>query len=181
MTVKICSTVSKCSKMVPKCFKMIFAYKRYCDWRIIFKLCTMGDIVVQYYICPEVSKLLASYTRHLRQGFNTKTLKHICLIVYMYMLIWWCHQMETFSVLMALCEGNPPVTDGFPSQGPWHEALVISLIWVWINGWANPRDAGDLRHCHANYDVTVMNTLSAGDASVRRSIMSPGPPFTNMV
>ena len=31
---------------------------------------------------------------------------------------WWRHQMEAFSVLPALCEGNPPVTDGFLSQGP---------------------------------------------------------------
>ena len=29
---------------------------------------------------------------------------------------WRCHQMETFPALLALCEGNPPVTDGFPSQ-----------------------------------------------------------------
>ena len=27
-------------------------------------------------------------------------------------------QMETFSELLALCEGNPPVTGGFPSQRP---------------------------------------------------------------
>ena len=26
--------------------------------------------------------------------------------------------METFSPLLVLCEGNPPVTDGFPSQSP---------------------------------------------------------------
>ena len=26
--------------------------------------------------------------------------------------------METFSALLALCEGNPPVTGGFPSQMP---------------------------------------------------------------
>ena len=26
--------------------------------------------------------------------------------------------METFSALLVLCEGNPPVTDGFPSQRP---------------------------------------------------------------
>ena len=26
------------------------------------------------------------------------------------------HQMETISALLALCEGNPPVTGGFPSQ-----------------------------------------------------------------
>ena len=24
--------------------------------------------------------------------------------------------METFSALLAVCDGNPPVTDGFPSQ-----------------------------------------------------------------
>ena len=28
------------------------------------------------------------------------------------------HQMETFSALLALCEGNPPVTGGFPPQRP---------------------------------------------------------------
>ena len=29
---------------------------------------------------------------------------------------WWRHQMKTFSVLLALCEGNSPVTGGFLSQ-----------------------------------------------------------------
>ena len=28
------------------------------------------------------------------------------------------HQMETFSALLSLCEGNPPVTGGFPPQRP---------------------------------------------------------------
>ena len=31
---------------------------------------------------------------------------------------WWRHQMETFPALLALCEGNPPVTGGFSSQRP---------------------------------------------------------------
>ena len=31
---------------------------------------------------------------------------------------WWRHQMETFSVLLALCAGNSPVTGEFPSQRP---------------------------------------------------------------
>ena len=31
---------------------------------------------------------------------------------------WWRHHMETFSALLVLCEGNPPVTGGFPSQRP---------------------------------------------------------------
>ena len=28
----------------------------------------------------------------------------------------WCHQMETFSALLAVCEGNSPVIGEFPSQ-----------------------------------------------------------------
>ena len=31
-------------------------------------------------------------------------------------LSWWRHQMETFSSLLALCEGNSPVSGEFPSQ-----------------------------------------------------------------
>ena len=31
---------------------------------------------------------------------------------------WWCHQMETFFALLALCEGNSPVTGEFPSRRP---------------------------------------------------------------
>ena len=32
--------------------------------------------------------------------------------------IWWRHQMETCSALLALCAGNSPVTDEFPAQRP---------------------------------------------------------------
>ena len=31
---------------------------------------------------------------------------------------WWRHQMKIFSALLDLCDGNPPVTGGFPSQRP---------------------------------------------------------------
>ena len=31
---------------------------------------------------------------------------------------WLRHQMDTFYALLALCEGNPPVTGGFPSRRP---------------------------------------------------------------
>ena len=33
-------------------------------------------------------------------------------------IIWWRHQMEAFSALLALCAGNPPITGEFPSQKP---------------------------------------------------------------
>ena len=35
-----------------------------------------------------------------------------------YYCSWWRHKIEIFSALLALCEGNPSVTDGFPSWRP---------------------------------------------------------------
>ena len=35
-----------------------------------------------------------------------------------HLITWWRHQMKAFSALLTLCEGNPPITCGFPSQRP---------------------------------------------------------------
>ena len=43
-----------------------------------------------------------------------------------------------------------------PHKGQWRGALMFSLICVWINGWVNNREAGDLRRQRAHYDVIVM-------------------------
>ena len=43
-----------------------------------------------------------------------------------------------------------------PQKGQRRGALMFSLICVWINGWANKREAGDLRRYRAHCDVTVM-------------------------
>ena len=45
-----------------------------------------------------------------------------------------------------------------PHKGQWHGALVFSLICVWINGWVNNREAGDLRRYCAHCDVSAMAT-----------------------
>ena len=45
-----------------------------------------------------------------------------------------------------------------PHKGQWRGALMFSLICAWINDWVNSRDAGNLRHHRAHYDVTVMQT-----------------------
>ena len=68
--------------------------------------------------------------------------------------------METFSALLALCEGNPPL-------GHWRGALTFSLIYAWKNGWANNRAAGELRHHRAHYDVTVMELRGVHDIDLR--------------
>ena len=69
---------------------------------------------------------------------------------------WWRHQRETFSALLAVCEGNPLVSGGSPHKGQWRGDLMFSLIFPWTNDWATNRDADDLRLHPAHYDVTVM-------------------------
>ena len=70
---------------------------------------------------------------------------------------WWRHQMGTFSASLAVCGENPPVTGGSPHRGQWYGALMFSLICAWRNGWANNRDACDLRRHRAHYHVIVMD------------------------
>ena len=38
---------------------------------------------------------------------------------------WWRHQMETFSMLLAIFAGNSSYTSEFPAQGQWRGALVF--------------------------------------------------------
>ena len=49
-----------------------------------------------------------------------------------------------------------------PHKGQWRGALMFSLICVWINGWVNNREAGDLRRYLAHYDVIVMCVSKLG-------------------
>ena len=63
---------------------------------------------------------------------------------------WWRHEMETHSALLAICAGNSQ------HKGQWRRALMFSLICVWIKGWVNNREAGDLRRHRSHYDVIVM-------------------------
>ena len=43
-----------------------------------------------------------------------------------------------------------------PHKGQWRGALMFSLIFAGINGWAKNREAGDLKRYLAHCDVTVM-------------------------
>ena len=68
---------------------------------------------------------------------------------------WWRHQMETFS-LLALYEGNPPVTAGFASQTPVTRSFDISSDLCVNKRLSKRRNAGDLIRHRAHSDVTVM-------------------------
>ena len=60
-----------------------------------------------------------------------------------------------------------------PHKGQWRGALMFSLICVWIIGWVNNREAGDLRRYGAHRDVIVMKfTLYTVLASVLEFLIS---------
>ena len=71
-------------------------------------------------------------------------------------LTWKRHEMETFSVLLAIVREIHRSPMNFPHKGQWRGALMFSLICGWINGWVNNRGAGDLRRHRAHYDAIVM-------------------------
>ena len=47
----------------------------------------------------------------------------------------------------------------FPPQRPVTRSFDVSFD-LRLNGWANNRDAGDLRRHRAHYDITVMTSFS---------------------
>ena len=72
---------------------------------------------------------------------------------------WWHHQMETFSALLALYEGNSPVTGEFPSQRPvmWSFDVLFDLClnkrlskqsWGW---WLETSSCSLWRHCNVKF------------------------------
>ena len=59
--------------------------------------------------------------------------------------------------LLARCEGNPPVTGGFPSQRPITRSFDVFFDLHRTKGSANSRNIGDLERHRAHYDVIVIN------------------------
>ena len=70
---------------------------------------------------------------------------------------WWRHQMETYSALLALCEGIRRSAVNSPHKGQWRGALMFYLICAWTKGWVNNQATVDLRRHRSHYDVTVMD------------------------
>ena len=79
------------------------------------------------------------------------------------------HQMETFSVLLALCEWNPPVTGVFPSQRPVTRSfddfvdlrLNKRLSKESIRRWFETTSCSLLRHCNVSVKSYSQNARNA--------------------
>ena len=76
------------------------------------------------------------------------------------LLSWWRHQMQTFPRYWPFVRGIHRSLVNSANKGQWRRALMFLLICTWTNGWANNRDAGDLRRHRAHHDVTVIDCSS---------------------
>ena len=65
--------------------------------------------------------LLFSYIALLEKGFKWQ-IENVDIVflyfVWLKIVSWWRHQIETFSALLAICAGNSPVPGEFPVQRP---------------------------------------------------------------
>ena len=77
---------------------------------------------------------------------------------------WWSHKMETFCSLLALCEGNPLVTGGFPSHKPVTHSFDVffdlrlnkRLSKQWRRLWFETPSRSLWRHCNDTvYELTI--------------------------
>ena len=72
---------------------------------------------------------------------------------------WWSHQMDKCFALFSFCEGNLLFTSGIPSQRPVVRSFGGFFVLHLNKLWANNRDASDLIHHPAHYDVPVMTSF----------------------
>ena len=82
------------------------------------------------------------------------------LNLYFILLVFWRHddviKWKNFPRYWPFVRGIHRSPVNSPHKGQWRGALMFSLMYVWINGWVNNREAGDLRRNQAHYDVIVM-------------------------
>ena len=88
--------------------------------------------------------------------------RHVMVYGQLTCMLWWRHQMETFSAWLALCAGNSPVSSEFPAQRPMTQSFGVFFD-LRLNQRLrkNNREAGDLRRHRAHYDVIVMSWFMA--------------------
>ena len=73
---------------------------------------------------------------------------------------WWGHddviKWKYFPCNWPFVRGIHRLPVNSPHKDQWRGALMFALIWGWINGWVNKREAGDLRRHRAHPYVIVM-------------------------
>ena len=121
-------------------------------WRILFEW--------KYLFCFEKFAIGQHFVDFIRYSptiyFDNGGRKHWCRVVHDD-VIKWKHFPRYWPFVQKI--HRSPMNS--PHKGQWRRALMFSLICIWINGWVNNREAGNLRRRRAHYDVTVMWNCSA--------------------
>ena len=92
-------------------------------------------------------------------------------------VVWWGHQMETFSTLLALCAENSPVNSEFPSQRPvmWSFDVFFDLplnkslskqLWGW---WFEIPLCSLWCHCNGQHALGTMQSDLGGQLIWRKN------------
>ena len=120
----------------------------------LWHLCNRSMASTQSYDCPNAS-------RSTMKNMSNR----ITRIYWEITMWWWRHQMETFSVLLALCVGNSPVTGEFPSHRPVTRSFDVFFVLRLNNqlskhsrGWWVEMQSRPLwRHCNV---ITIPKTCA---------------------
>ena len=72
---------------------------------------------------------------------------------------WWCQNMETLTALLALCEGNRPLTSQYPSQRA-SDVEILSFLCCWPEqaGETNSQVSDDFRWLDAHVMPAMRRT-----------------------
>ena len=123
--------------------------KRYIDGNVTWKF-LIQPVCLNRYFFKSISNTYVLW--------NTDKMLHVPVIMDTFHddVIKWKHFPRYWPFVRGI--HRSPVNS--PHKGQWRGALMFSLICVWINGWVNNREAGDLRRYRAHYDVNVMRAFT---------------------
>ena len=115
--------------------------------------------------CGFISRDLVSFSPDLwYHSLHIWPIYHFCSIPY-------CHEdvmkWKHFPRYWPYVKGIQQWPMNSPHRGQWRGALMFSLICHWTNDWTSHRDAGDLRHHPAHYDVIVIEDATYSELSVQ--------------
>ena len=91
---------------------------------------------------PRCGSLGATVRRNRPQWYShTRTIKWPGSYIQYTNVIWWRHQMETLSALLAICSGNSPAPGEFPSQRPVTRSSDVFFD-MRLNKWLSKQSCG---------------------------------------
>ena len=128
-----------------------------------FCLMLQGD----FWLNKHIQNLTFGLTLHCRSRLSTEARQ-----------TWWRHQIETFSALLAICEGNSPITGEFPAQRPMTRSFDVfidlrpnkRLCKQWWGWWFETPSRSLWRHCSESMLTTDVSPPLCKELSVATMI-----------